>query len=29
MENNLAEGSATIAKEKNLVWQKTDILKEN
>ena len=28
MENNLAEGSATIAKEKNLVWQKTDISKE-
>jgi len=28
MENNLAECSATIAKEKNLVWQKTDISKE-
>ena len=28
MENNLAEGSVTIAKEKNLVWQKTDISKE-
>ena len=28
MENNLAECSATIDKEKNLVWQKTDISKE-
>ena len=28
MENNLAECSAAIAKEKNLVWQKTDISKE-
>lgn len=27
MENNLAECSATIAKKKNLVWQKTDISK--
>lgn len=28
MGNNLAEGFTTIAKEKNLVWQKTDISKE-
>ena len=28
MGNNLTECSATIAKEKNLVWQKTDISKE-
>lgn len=28
MGNNLAECSTTIAKEKNLVWQKTDISKE-
>lgn len=28
MGNNLAECSATIAKKKNLVWQKTDISKE-